>query len=139
MAISKVVGRNRTDFSDLSADQLTQVCSNLGFKLSPYLVVEAHLYSCGGHQTQGKGPFIIEKLLEWLGKREVKIMPVKPSHSLQLSQAEQGANDYDIMNHNKKRHLPSLASSFHKKSHSRRLANSIDVTSRQYKLKGTLL
>ena len=69
MAIAKVVGRSRTDYTTLTQDELKQTLVNLGFKMSPYLAVEAHLISCGGFATQGKGPFDIKKILAWLKKR----------------------------------------------------------------------
>ena len=50
-AILQVVGRGRTDYSTLTQEELGKVCKSLGFKLSPYLVVEAHLVSCGGFAT----------------------------------------------------------------------------------------
>lgn len=66
--------------------------------------------------------------------REVKINPVKPSHSLQLSPVR--GNDYE--SRNLQSNLPSLASSMQKRGH-HRLSNSIDVSSRPYKIRGTLL
>ena len=64
---------------------MEQTCTSMGYKISPYLIVEAHLISCGGFATNGKGPFEPEKLLEWLKKRENKILPVKPTHTLELN------------------------------------------------------
>ena len=68
-AIAKVVGRSRQDYSDLTQDELMKACKNMGFKISPYLAVEAHLVSCGGFATQGTGPFDIHKAIAWLKKR----------------------------------------------------------------------
>ena len=56
-SIVTVVGRSRLDNSNLTQEELSKVCANLGYKLSPYLVVEAHLFSCGGFAAEGKGPF----------------------------------------------------------------------------------
>ena len=52
-----------------------QTCTSLGFKMSPYLAVEAHLISCGGFATEGKGPFDVQKILQWLRKRAHKVLP----------------------------------------------------------------
>ena len=49
--------------------------------MSPYLAVEAYLVSCGGYATQGKGPFDMYKLLDWLRSRQATILPFKPSHN----------------------------------------------------------
>lgn len=78
--IAKVVGRSRQTFSTLSQDEMTQTCELLGFKMSPYLSVEAHMVSCGGFETQGNGPFDVLKFIDWLKKRQVRILPVKPSN-----------------------------------------------------------
>ena len=65
-----------------------QSLTNLGFKMSPYLAVEAHLISCGGFKTQGHGPFDIKKALAWLLKRSLKVMPNKPDETAQLVKRE---------------------------------------------------
>ena len=50
-AIVKVVGISRSDYSDLNQQEILSTCEKLGFKLSPYMAVEAHLISRGGfHQ-----------------------------------------------------------------------------------------
>lgn len=87
-AIAKVVGRSRQDYSDLTQEELHQTCVNLGFKMSPYLAVEAHLVACGGYQTEGKGKFDIKKLIAWLHKRSVKVMPKSPDYAAELVNKE---------------------------------------------------
>lgn len=47
-AIAQVVGGRRSDYSTLSKDEIMQTCTVLGFKMSPYLAIEAHMVSCGG-------------------------------------------------------------------------------------------
>ena len=76
-AIVKVVGISRSDYSDLNQDEIHKTCEQLGFIVSPYMAVEAHLVSHGGYQSQGKGPFDMNKLLGWLRQRENIILPVK--------------------------------------------------------------
>ena len=68
-AIVQVVGRSKTDYSDLTQDEVSQACVKLGVKMSPYLAVEAYLVSCGGHANQGKGPFTMQRLIDWLKTR----------------------------------------------------------------------
>ena len=76
-AIVKVVGISRSDYSDLNQEEIHKTCEQLGFTLSPYMAVEAHLVSHGGFKSQGKGPFDMQKLLGWLRQRENIILPVK--------------------------------------------------------------
>ena len=68
-----MVGRSKSDYSSLTQDEIKQACVNLGMKMSPYLAVEAHLVSCGGYATQGKGPFDLHKLLEWIKTRQATL------------------------------------------------------------------
>ena len=98
-AILTVLGRNRLDISNITQEDLAKVCATLGFKVSPYLIVEAHLFSCGGFATEGKGPFDPEKLLEWIKKREAKILPVKsqPTQSQELSPMRAIEKRYNMM------------------------------------------
>ena len=56
---------------------MQQVCENLGFAMTTYLSIEAFLYCKGGAATKGTGPFDMNKLLEWLQKREILISPKK--------------------------------------------------------------
>ena len=56
--------------------------------MSPYLAVEAHLISCGGFATQGKGPFDVKKILAWLKKRSLKVMPAQPDFAAELVNQE---------------------------------------------------
>ena len=60
---------------------MDKVCELLGFKLSPYLSIEAYLYCKGGAAQHGEGPFNAVKLHEWLHKREILISPTKKAEA----------------------------------------------------------
>ena len=60
----------------------------MGFKISPYLAVEAHLVSCGGFATQGTGPFDIHKAIAWLKKWQVKVAPTQPDFAAEIVKRE---------------------------------------------------
>ena len=57
----------------LSKDDMVACSKKLGYRIPPYLAVEAYLVACGGYKINGSGPFEPEKLHKWLLQREVRL------------------------------------------------------------------
>ena len=90
-----------------------KACQNMGFKISPYLAVEAHLISCGGFATQGKGPFDVHRAIAWLKKRSLVVAPSKPDIAAEIVKRERSnlnqSNDFSML-------LPKVATSQNRKA-----------------------
>ena len=70
----------------LTKDDMVACSKKLGYKIPPYLAVEAYLYACGGYKINGSGPFDPEQLHKWLLQREVRLGHGKHSKTQSMDQ-----------------------------------------------------